>query len=168
MESKFNKINNGNYNRLDAYVFNSIAFNHILSLNTSLTAQKVLGNKNLDGSEDLSLGGAYGVKVYPYSEQSADNGYMINVELFTKLPSVSFYNHKIGTFYDMGNVYQEKKQDVTFERKTLQDIGIGYYANYKDFFAKVQMAWTVNSKPIESEKTSHQNSKLLFQAGLVF
>lgn len=168
LSSKYSNLNSGNYNKIDTYISNEIAFNEILSLNTNLTAQKVLGNKNLDGSEDLSLGGAYGVKVYPSSEQSAENGYMINVELFTKLPSISFYNHKIGTFYDMGNVYQEKNQDVTFQRKTLQDVGFGYYANYKDFFAKVQMAWTINSKPIQSEKTSHQNSKLLFQAGWVF
>ncbi|WP_418178796.1 ShlB/FhaC/HecB family hemolysin secretion/activation protein [Aliarcobacter lanthieri] len=168
LSSKYNNLNSGNYNKVDTYISNEIAFSEIFSLNTNLIAQKVLGNKNLDGSEDLSLGGAYGVKVYPSNEQSAENGYMINVELFSKLPSISFYNHKIGTFYDMGNVYQEKNQDVTFQRRTLQDVGFGYYANYKDFFAKVQVAWTLNSDPISSEKTSHQNSKILFQTGLVF
>ena len=166
--SNSSNIDDGNYNKIDVYVSNEIAFSEIFSLNTSLTAQKVLGNKNLDGSEDLSLGGAYGVKVYPYSEQSAENGYMINLELFSKLPNISDYNHKIGLFYDMGNVYQEVNQDVTFKRKTLQDIGLGYYASYKDFFVKTQMAWTLNSDPISSEKTTHQNYKLLFQAGLVF
>ncbi|QKF59495.1 ShlB/FhaC/HecB family hemolysin secretion/activation protein [Aliarcobacter lanthieri] len=168
LSSKYNNLNSGNYNKVDTYISNEIAFSEIFSLNTNLIAQRVLGNKKLDGSEDLSLGGAYGVKVYPSNEQSAENGYMINVELFSKLPSISFYNHKIGTFYDIGNVYQEKNQDVTFQRRTLQDVGFGYYANYKDFFAKVQVAWTLNSDPISSEKTSHQNSKILFQTGLVF
>ncbi|RBQ31511.1 hemin-binding protein [Arcobacter sp. FW59] len=168
LSSKYNNLNSGNYNKVDTYISNEIAFSEIFSLNTNLIAQKVLGNKNLDGSEDLSLGGAYGVKVYPSNEQSAENGYMINVELFSKLPSISLYNHKIGTFYDMGNVYQEKNQDITFQRRTLQDVGFGYYANYKDFFAKVQVAWTLNSDPISSEKTSHQNSKILFQTGWVF
>ncbi|RXJ96787.1 hemin-binding protein [Arcobacter sp. AHV-9/2010] len=168
LSSKNNNPNNGNYNKVDTYIANDIYFNEIFSLNTNLTAQKVLGNKNLDGSEDLSLGGAYGVKIYPYSEQSAENGYIASFELFSKLPNIASYNHKIGLFYDMGNVYQEKNQDVTFKRKTLQDIGLGYYASYKDFFAKAQMAWTINSDPISSEKTTHQNSKFLFQAGWIF
>ncbi len=161
-------VNDGRYNKVDTYVSNDIAFSDMFLLNTTLTAQKVLGHKNLDGSEDIYVGGAYGVKVYPSSEQSADNGYVLTNELFTKLPTFSSYNHKIGLFYDMGNVYQEVNQDVTFERRTLQDVGVGYYLNYKDMFAKVQMAWTLNSKPITSEQTSHQNSKLLFQAGWVF
>ena len=68
-----------------------------------------MGNKNLDGSEDLTLGGPNAVKLYPYSEQSAENGYIASFELFSKLPNIASYNHKIGLFYDMGNVYQERK-----------------------------------------------------------
>ncbi|WP_419677777.1 ShlB/FhaC/HecB family hemolysin secretion/activation protein [Aliarcobacter lanthieri] len=158
----------GNYNKIDTYISNEIVFNEILSFNSNLTAQKVLGNKNLDGSEDLSLGGAYAVKVYPDSEQSADNGYILNFELLSKLPSINFYSHKVGLFYDMGNVYQEVNTDSTFKRKTLKDIGIGYYVGYKDFFAKAQMAWILNSDQVQSENRGHKNSKLLFQAGILF
>ncbi|RBQ25945.1 ShlB/FhaC/HecB family hemolysin secretion/activation protein [Arcobacter sp. CECT 9188] len=168
LKSISNKFNDETYNKVDIYLSNQIAFSNIFSFNQTLKAQKVLGNKNLDGSEDLSLGGAYDVKVYPDSEKSGENGYILNFELLSQLPNISSYNHKVGVFYDMGNVYQEINQDVTFNRKTLQDIGLGYYSSYKDFFAKVQMAWALNSDPISSEKTSHQNSKLLFQAGLVF
>ncbi|MFY9094620.1 ShlB/FhaC/HecB family hemolysin secretion/activation protein, partial [Aliarcobacter butzleri] len=124
----------GNYNKIDAYLSNEIAFSEIISLNSTLSAQKVLGHKNLDGSEDLSLGGAYGVRLYPDSEQSAENGYILNLELLSKLPSISSYSHKIGLFYDIGDVYQEINRDTTFERKRLKDIGLGYYANYEDFF----------------------------------
>ncbi|MEV9615190.1 ShlB/FhaC/HecB family hemolysin secretion/activation protein [Aliarcobacter butzleri] len=158
----------GNYNKIDAYLSNEIAFSEIISLNSTLSAQKVLGHKNLDGSEDLSLGGAYGVRLYPDSEQSAENGYILNLELLSKLPSISSYSHKIGLFYDIGDVYQEINRDTTFERKRLKDIGLGYYANYEDFFARVQMAWSVNSSEITSENSSHNNSKLLFQAGWIF
>lgn len=158
----------GNYNKIDAYLSNEIAFSEIISLNSTLSAQKVLGHKNLDGSEDLSLGGAYGVRLYPDSEQSAENGYILNLELLSKLPSISSYSHKIGLFYDIGDVDQEINRDTTFERKRLKDIGLGYYANYEDFFARAQMAWSANSSEITSEDSSHNNSKLLFQAGWIF
>lgn len=168
LSSKNSNPNNGNYNKVDTYISNDIYFNEIFSLNTNLTAQKVLGNKNLDGSEDLSLGGPNAVKLYPYSEQSAENGYIASFELFSKLPNIASYNHKIGLFYDMGNVYQEKNLDTTFQRKTLQDIGLGYYSSFDDFFLRTQIAWNLNSKPISSEYTNHKNSKFLVQAGWVF
>ncbi|MCT7405362.1 ShlB/FhaC/HecB family hemolysin secretion/activation protein [Aliarcobacter cryaerophilus] len=168
LSSKNNNPNNGNYNKVDTYISNDIYFNEIFSLNTNLTAQKVLGNKNLDGSEDLTLGGPNAVKLYPYSEQSAENGYIASFELFSKLPNIASYNHKIGLFYDMGNVYQERNLDTTFQRKTLQDIGLGYYSSFDDFFLRTQIAWNLNSKPISSEYTNHKNSKFLVQAGWVF
>lgn len=165
--SNTSNVNDGRYNKIDTYVSNEIAFSPIFSLNTSLTAQKVLGNKNLDGSEDLSLGGAYGVKVYPDSEQSAENGYIFNAEWFTQLPNVKIYSHKIGLFYDIGDVYMENSsQDANFDRTTLQDMGVGYYSNYKDFFLRTQMAWTVNSQAVSSETSA--NSKFLIQTGMVF
>ena len=168
LSSKNSNPNNGNYNKVDTYISNDIYFNEIFSLNTNLTAQKVLGNKNLDGSEDLTLGGPNAVKLYPYSEQSAENGYIASFELFSKLPNIASYNHKIGLFYDMGNVYQERNLDTTFQRKTLQDIGLGYYSSFDDFFLRTQIAWSLNSKPISSEYTNHKNSKFLVQAGWVF
>ena len=168
LSSKNSNPNNGNYNKVDTYISNDIYFNEIFSLNTNLTAQKVLGNKNLDGSEDLTLGGPNAVKLYPYSEQSAENGYIASFELFSKLPNIASYNHKIGLFYDMGNVYQERNLDTTFQRKTLQDIGLGYYSSFDDFFLRTQIAWGLNSKPISSEYTNHKNSKFLVQAGWVF
>lgn len=165
--SNTSNVDDGRYNKIDTYVSNEIAFSTIFSLNTSLTAQKVLGNKNLDGSEDLSLGGAYGVKVYPDSEQSAENGYIFNAEWFTQLPNVKIYSHKIGLFYDIGDVYMENSsQDANFDRTTLQDMGVGYYSNYKDFFLRTQMAWTVNSQAVSSETSA--NSKFLIQTGMVF
>lgn len=169
LNSNDSNVDTGRYNKIDFYVSNLLYLNQTFSLNTNLTAQKVLGNKNLDGSEDLSLGGAYGVKLYPDSEQSAENGYIFNTELFAQLPNINQYAHKVGLFYDVGDVYMEdSSQDANFDRTTLQDVGIGYYSNYKDFFLKTQMAWNLNSQEISSETTAHSNSKLLIQAGMVF
>ncbi|MDD2790426.1 MAG: hypothetical protein PHU40_07150 [Sulfurimonas sp.] len=153
---------------IDTYISNDIAFNEIFLLNTTLIAQKALGGKNLDASEDLSVGGVYGVKLYPDNEQSAENGYILSAELFTKMPNISDYTHKVGVFYDIADAYQEKNTDATFQRQTYRDVGLGYYANYNNFFAKTQMAWSANSSAISSENTSHRYSKFLFQAGIIF
>ena len=169
LNSNDSNVDTGRYNKIDFYVSNLLYLNQTFSLNTNLIAQKVLGNKNLDGSEDLSLGGAYGVKLYPDSEQSAENGYIFNTELFAQFPNINQYAHKVGLFYDVGDVYMEdSSQDANFDRATLQDVGVGYYSNYKDFFLKTQMAWNLNSQEISSETTAHSNSKLLIQAGMVF
>lgn len=166
-----NETENGRYNKIEVYVSNEVAFNNIFALSTTLTAQKTISDKNLDGNEQFSLGGVYGVKVYPYSEKSGENGYLFSNEIFANFPNISSYSHKIGLFYDIGDAYRAKIGDdgQGFERKRLKDIGIGYYSKYKDFFAKVQVAWTANSQPIQSEKESaQQNSKVLFQTGVVF
>lgn len=59
---------------------NTTVFNPLISLETSLSYQQALGNKNLDGSEDLSIEGSNGVRVYPDSEESAENGYVLRAE----------------------------------------------------------------------------------------
>lgn len=156
----------GRYNKLNLTLSNITALNQTFSLSTAFSTQKVLGGKNLDGSEDISLGGAYGVKAYSSSEQSGENGYIVNLELFSQLPSINTYTHKVSLFYDMGDVYlEDSSTDTNFQRKTLQDIGIGYYANYDDFFLKSNLAYTINH-----EVTAEPNygSKFLVQAGWVF
>lgn len=156
----------GRYNKLNFSISNMVLLNNTFSFSSSLNSQKSIGGKNLDGSEDLSLGGISGVKVYSSSEQSAENGYVVNLEMFAQLPNIEQYSHKISLFYDMGNVYMEDvSKDRTYERKTLQDIGIGYYSNYKDFFLKSNLAYAINHE-VTAEPVHH--SKFLVQAGWVF
>ena len=48
-----------------------------------------LASKNLDSSEQMSLGGAYGVRAYPEGEAYGDEGYVANVEARFLLPAFS-------------------------------------------------------------------------------
>lgn len=156
----------GRYNKLNLTLSNMTALNQTFSLSTAFSAQKVLGDKNLDGSEDISLGGAYGVKAYSSSEQSGENGYIVNLELFAQLPSINNYTQKVSLFYDIGDAYlEDSSSDATFERKTLRDVGVGYYANYNNFFLKSNLAYTINHKVTAEPNYS---SKFLVQGGWVF
>jgi len=158
----------GTYNKAVLILANKTAFTQELSLESSLTYQQALGNKNLDGSEDLSIGGSTGVRVYPDSEESAENGYVLRAEGFYKLPTFQSLDHKVSLFTDTARVRQENNIDGSKSRQ-LSDIGLGYYANYKDFFSKAQLARIVGNSDVQSEADGKEyQTKFLIQAGMVF
>jgi hemolysin activation/secretion protein len=156
---------NGNYSKVNLDLSHNIDFTEKISWNNSLKLQYALANKNLDGSEDLSIGGAYGVKLYPDSEVSAENGYVFNTELKYRLPNLSNMSNTVGIFYDRGRAYMANN-NVGFEAKSLQDVGVGYYTSYDKFFGQVQVAWNANSEKVTSEPD--RNSRVLFQGGMIF
>lgn len=158
----------GSYSKINLNIGTEVLFNPIYSLSTNIKTQYAFKNKNLDGSEDFSLGGSEGVKVFNDSEQSVENALLFNTEFFVKLPNVSNLNHKVGLFYDLGTgTMSDNSKDAEFEKRTLQDLGIGYYANYKNAFAKLQVARVVGGEKIESENVGNI-SRVLVQAGFLF
>lgn len=156
---------NGNYSKVNIELSNTIALTNKLTFDSSLKMQYALGNKNLDGSEDFSIGGSNGVKLYPNGELSAENGYLLNLEAKYRLPNLSKLSNTVGIFYDRGKAFMSDNK-IDFEAKSLQDVGIGYYASYDSFFGKLQVAWNTNSDDITSEE--NRNSRILFQGGLSF
>jgi hemolysin activation/secretion protein len=159
---------NGTYEKLALTLANTTILHPKVSLETSLTYQQSLGNKNLDGSEDMSIGGSNGVRVYPDSEESAENGYILKAEAFYTLPSYQGLNHKVSLFVDTAKVKQEN--NTTNEKaRQLSDIGIGYHSSYKNFFAKAHLATIIGGSKVESEADNKQyKTKFLVQAGMVF
>jgi len=155
----------GDYTKVSGVIEKSIQFNPQYALATSLRFQKALGNKNLDGSEDFSLGGAYGVRAFPDGEHSAENGYLLGAELFYTLPSYEGISHKVSLFGDTGYATMENKISSNDGRQ-LSDMGLGYQASYKEFFGKAQIARVVGGEKVESE-TKH-STKLLLQVGYVY
>lgn len=158
----------GSYSKVNLNLESEMIFTPVYSLNTNIKTQYALKNKNLDGSEDFTLGGSDGVKVFSDSEQSVENALVFNVEFFTKLPNISELNHKIGFFYDLGTGdMSNSSKDTEFEKRTLQDIGIGYYTNYKNSFTRLQLARVVGGQDIEVESVGNI-SRVLLQIGIVF
>lgn len=156
---------NCDYTKVSGSVEKSLQFNTEYALTTSLRFQKALNSKNLDGSEDFSLGGAYGVRAFPDGEHSAENGYLLGAELFYTLPSYEGISHKASIFADTGYARMENPTGAT-EARQLSDMGLGYQASYKQFFTKAQVARVVGGEKVESE-TNH-STKLLLQLGYVY
>ena len=157
---------NGNYSKIYLELLQAINITNNLSLETKLSYQHSLSNKNLDGSEDLSISGINGVKVYPSSEASGENGYIFSIESKYALPNIYDISSSVGVFYDRARVYMADNKNLNTKNIDLQDIGISYYATYKDLFVNSYLAWQLNSDTITSEPD--YNSKFLFQAGWVF
>ena len=157
---------NGNYSKINLDLLNTTYLSNNLSLETALKMQYALRNKNLDGSEDMSVGGSYGVKLYPDGELSAENGYLFNIEAKYQLPNINSFKSSVGVFYDRGKVWMANNYNIDFDSKSLQDAGIGYYTSYDNLFGQVQVAWNTNSKEIQSE--ANRNSRVLFQCGISF
>ena len=72
---------------------------HTVNLHINLHSQ--LASKDLDGSEQFSLGGADGIRAYPQGEASGSSGYQATAELRY---ATSIANLSLATFYHWGEV----------------------------------------------------------------
>lgn len=73
-------------------------------LSASLSGQQA--STNLDPAEKFSLGGPNGVRAYPLSEGSGDNGVLANIEISKTVMSQGDQRLNLFAFYDWGRVRQ--------------------------------------------------------------
>ena len=131
----------GKYTKLNLSLGYTHAFPKNFSLSTKLSGQTSLCS-NLDGGEDFSAGGAYGVRAYTDSELSGDKGYLASLELSYKLPQIKMLNHTLSLFADHAKVWDNKDAvaGVNPETRLLSGAGVGYNLSYKDFSLKASYA----------------------------
>lgn len=156
---------NGDYSKVSGSIDKSLEFNSQYSLTTTLRFQKALDHKNLDGSEDFSLGGSSGVRAFPDGEYSAENGYLIGTEFFYNLPKYEGFSHKVSIFADTGYAKMENPISGS-EGRQLSDVGLGYQANFKQFFTKAQVAHVIGGQKSETE--DKESTRFLLQLGWVY
>lgn len=156
----------GNFAKLtfDAYQQQSLFRN--TSLKSYLRAQKSIA-KNLDSSEDISVGGSNGVRSYEESELSGDQGYVLSVDLVYALPAIGRYRHDASLFVDHATVWTNSKTfNLDDNRRTINAVGLGYGAHYGHFDLKATLAHGFGSERAavaEAGVTTNSN-KLLVQA----
>ncbi|MDQ2821410.1 MAG: ShlB/FhaC/HecB family hemolysin secretion/activation protein [Pseudomonadota bacterium] len=135
------------------------------TLVTALRLQHALFDKNLDGSEDMSISGAGSVKVYPPSEFAAENAALVNLELLYALPLQGPYSARVGVFADAGRASMQRAFGPSSDARTLSDAGLSLYAYYGNVFASLQVA-TRTSRAATSENVSA--TRTLLQLGTRF
>ena len=95
-----------------------------------------LASRNLDGSEQLYLGGANAIRAYPQGEGSGDDGFTSTTEFryYTDIPGLTF-----STYFDIGHA--KLSHDGRAGSETLK--GWGLAASYQrpgDWFARLDYA----------------------------
>ena len=118
---------NGNFNKLGFSLSRLQRVTDTVSL--SAVANGQLASKALDSSEQMELGGMYGVRAYPEGEGYNDEGAVLNLEARVQMPkfSVSMPGQlQLIGFVDAGTV----RAHGAGNRRTLSGAGVGF--NWSD------------------------------------
>ena len=135
------------------------------SLTTSISAQQVLTDKNLDGSERMSVSGSNGVMAYPSGELIGSNATLVHLELARPLPAWGKLQSNWLLFSNWGQASAAKPL-ATEKTRDISDVGIGWSANYGNAIIKAHLAHRLESAAATSEPTSQDN--FLLQVGWVY
>ncbi len=158
---------NGHFDKLGFNAMRLQSVTDTVSLYAAVNGQ--LAAKNLDTSEKMELGGAYGVRAYPAGEAYADQGYVLNLEARALLPRLSerqWGQMQLIGFVDTGTAMLNKNPWTSGEnRRTLSGVGVGInWADNDNFVVKAYYARklgneTATSAPDESGRFWLQAAK---------
>jgi hemolysin activation/secretion protein len=124
-------------------------------------------SKNLDSSEKFSLGGVNGVRAYPQSEATGDEGYKATIELRRTLTA----NVQGTVFYDYGSVKINKNPfgPAASNNRSLGGVGFGVNANVKTVQLRASMAWrTQGGAPTSVPASADHRPTVWLQASVAF
>jgi hemolysin activation/secretion protein len=139
-----------------------------LQLTTAARAQVVLNQRNLDGSERLTVSGMGGVAAYPIGELAGDNALVARAELAVPLGTVQSAQVQGTTFASWGVARAAKPLagSTAGQARQMGDVGVGLNVTYRASLLRVALAHRVHGGEPTSEPASR--TRLLVQAGLTF
>ncbi|MBO4852952.1 MAG: ShlB/FhaC/HecB family hemolysin secretion/activation protein [Schwartzia sp.] len=133
------------------------------STDIMLKAQGQKASRNLDGSEEIYLGGARGVRAYPQGEASGDEGALATLELRYHTPVPGLI---LSTYFDAGCVKVTK--DGRNGSESLRGWGIGAtYSKEDDWFARLDYARRIGAPEVMSDDAKSKG-RFWFLVGKVF
>ena len=109
-------------------------------------------DKNLDGAEQLSLGGPNAVRAYPSNEAAGDQGFVSSLEFNKTLPK----NRRLTFFYDYGKIQLHKQAWENWNATNtslknnydLSGVGISFsIPSYKNFALTATYAEKLGNNP---------------------
>lgn len=160
----------GMYSKANVTVMRRQDLTNRLYLNLLGSAQ--LASRNLDSSEKMSLGGINGVRAYPRSEGSGDNGYLLRAEMRYLMP-IKRYDQMLqaALYVDHGGIKINRtgNNSAGYDNfRRLQGVGVGLIWTRKDdWWARADYAWRLGAEPANSDQR-HRNGQFWLQAGAYF
>ena len=151
LDSEFSRLKDATARTAGTYTKLSVDGTAVRSLghrtDVLIKASGQLASRNLDGSEQMYLGGANAVRAYPQGEGSGDVGLLGTAEVryYTDVPGLV-----LSTYFDAGHV--RLSHDGTGGSETLK--GWGLAANYTrpgDWFARLDYARRIGDSKYLSE-----------------
>jgi hemolysin activation/secretion protein len=144
----------GSFSKANLNLTHDLQLNDNMTLTTRFDAQTSF-NRNLDSSQELSVGGAYGTRAYGDNELSGDKGVFFSTELGYDLPEVQNLSHRVGIFYDTAKIWKNTNTwtGLTDNTRRLSDIGLSYNASYENIHFKTSYArgFGNDSTPVSEE-----------------
>jgi len=143
MQSTPAALSNGSFNRLGFGLTQLQQLGGPFSLYAGLRGQLV--SRHLDSSEQMELGGMYGVRAYPEGEAFGDQGYVLNLEARMLLPRYSRAmpgQMQLLGFVDTGTVEMHNYAlSPGRNRRTLSAAGVGLiWAENNSFLVRAYYA----------------------------
>ncbi|MFV9653965.1 ShlB/FhaC/HecB family hemolysin secretion/activation protein [Pseudomonas sp. NY15366] len=136
----------GRFHKLNPSLVRLQRLSDRFSLYTQLQGQWADGN--LDSSEKLYLGGAYGVRAYPQGEAPGDEGWLANLELRYTLTEA----WQLSTFVDHGQVRLNKDTWTADDNhRSLSGAGIGAQWAANGWQLSTVAAWRLGNADAESD-----------------
>ncbi len=134
---------NGSFNKVNATIGRLQTIDGPLSL--YIAARGQLASKNLDISEKMELGGAYGVRAYPEGEAFGDQGYIATAEARLTLAALSrraLGDVQLVAFVDHGDItFNRNRFSAAPNSASLSGVGVGVtWADNNNFVVKLSYA----------------------------
>lgn len=156
----------GNWSKLGLAASRLTVLPHDLQLSLSARAQTVLNNRNLDGSEKLTISGVGGVAAYPLGELAGDRGLVTRAELAAPLGALRGAQLQGTTFTSWGLARASDPVLAAQQTRQLADAGFGLNVNAGNALLRVMLATRIHGGAPTSEPAPR--TRLLLQAGGTF
>lgn len=151
-DDNFHLLENNNY-----FIFNQSSnfiyqFHNNAEFNTKIQAQ--IASRNLDGNEQMAIGGADGIAAYDSSAITGDNAFIFStgINFFTN----DLIKFSIGPHFDYGIA-----KIKNYQSESIYGAGIDTNISYKGFFSKLQFNFALK----ELEYQENDNFKFFMTLG---
>lgn len=145
----------GAYAKLDFALKSQTALDAAGSLRLSGRVRGQWANRNLDGYNQITLGGVNGVRAYTSADGTGDKGVVGSVELSQSLP----WNSSIALFYDLGQVVPQANPMAASPLKHYALQGSGLQLQGRYFQLHYALTWAKGHQGYEGWLPSNIESK---------